>query len=59
MDSAISGLLANSILGIIVASVFYGVEDPADALQQRSIVLFFALILNAFVPGTEVFIFPS
>ncbi|VUC24496.1 unnamed protein product [Clonostachys rosea] len=53
MDSAISGIVANSILGIIIGSVFYNLSETADGLQRRSLVLFFAVIVNSFVPGPE------
>ncbi|KAI5861019.1 ABC drug exporter AbcA [Durotheca rogersii] len=51
---AISAVVANTILGLIVGSVFYGLEETTDSLQQRSIVVFFALMINAFAPAYEV-----
>ncbi|KAI2467417.1 ABC drug exporter AbcA [Annulohypoxylon bovei var. microspora] len=50
----ISSVVANTILGIIIGSVFYNLNETADSLQQRSLLLFFALMVNAFVPGVEV-----
>lgn len=51
----ISAVVANTILGIIIGSVFYHLSETADSLQQRSLLLFFALMVNAFVPGVEVY----
>ncbi|KAI1455296.1 ABC drug exporter AbcA [Annulohypoxylon moriforme] len=50
----ISSVIANTILGLIIGSVFYNLNETADSLQQRSLLLFFALMVNAFVPGVEV-----
>ncbi len=53
-------MIANTILSIIIGSVFYQLDETADSLQRRSLLLFFALMVNAFVSGIEVleFLFP-
>ncbi|KAI1742988.1 P-loop containing nucleoside triphosphate hydrolase protein [Xylaria scruposa] len=54
MAPLILGVLANSILGIVVGSAFYDLGDSAESIRPRSIVLFFALMVNAFAPAIEV-----
>ncbi|OTA63684.1 hypothetical protein K449DRAFT_31387 [Hypoxylon sp. EC38] len=50
----ISAIVANTILGVIIGSLFFNLPEDAENLQQRSVLLFFALMVNAFVPGSEV-----
>lgn len=50
----ISNVIANALLGIIVGSVFYDMPENAGSLRQRALLIFFALMINAFVPGVEV-----
>ncbi|TGJ82175.1 hypothetical protein E0Z10_g6567 [Xylaria hypoxylon] len=49
-------VIANAILGLIIGSVYYNLDGTTDSLQSRSILLFFALILNAFAPAFEVLV---
>lgn len=51
---SISAVVANSILGLIIGSVFYNLGETTDDLQSRTILLFFALMVNAFAPAFEV-----
>ena len=53
----VSSVIANMILGIVIGSVFYNLDETVNSLQERTLLLFFALMLNAFVPGVEVCIF--
>jgi ATP-binding cassette, subfamily G (WHITE), member 2, PDR len=50
----VSFIITNAILGLIIGSIFYNLDESADTLQRRDLVLFFALVVNAFVPGAEV-----
>ncbi|KAK0630537.1 ABC drug exporter AbcA [Bombardia bombarda] len=52
--SEISAIVANTILGVIIGSVFYNLSETTDSLDQRTLLLFFALMVNAFIPGIEV-----
>ncbi|KAI1468959.1 ABC-2 type transporter, partial [Daldinia caldariorum] len=52
----ISTVIANTILGIIMGSLFFNMSEDADNLQQRSLLIFVALMVNAFVPGQEVIV---
>jgi hypothetical protein len=49
----ISTVIANTILGIIIGSVFYDTGETTDDIQPRAILLFFALTVNAFAPAAE------
>lgn len=51
---ALSTIIANGILGTIVGSAFYQLEENTSGLRQRSILLFFATVLNSFVPAFEI-----
>lgn len=51
---SISAVVANSVLGLIIGSVFYNLGETTDDLQSRTILLFFALMVNAFAPAFEV-----
>ncbi|KAI0160533.1 ABC-2 type transporter-domain-containing protein [Xylariaceae sp. FL1272] len=46
-------IIANTILGLIIGSVYYSLGETTSNIQPRSILLFFALILNAFAPAFE------
>lgn len=50
----LSTVLANSVLGIIIGSAFYNLGETTNDLRQRSILLFFAAMLNSFVPAFEI-----
>ncbi|KAI7780516.1 hypothetical protein LA080_015917 [Diaporthe eres] len=50
----ISAVVANSILGLVVGSAFYNTGETTDDLPNPSILLYFALIMNAFAPALEV-----
>lgn len=47
-------VIANIVLGLIIGSIYYDQDETTDSLQSRSVLLFFALILNAFAPAFEV-----
>lgn len=53
-SATISAIMANSILGLVVGSAFYNTGETTDDLLNRSILLYFALIMNAFAPALEV-----
>jgi ATP-binding cassette, subfamily G (WHITE), member 2, PDR len=51
---SISAVVANMILGLIIGSAFHNTSNSSDSLQQRAILLFFSLAVNASAPGFEV-----
>lgn len=50
----LSTVIANSILGVIIGSAFYNLRDDSGDMNKRSILLFFATMLNSFVPAFEI-----
>ncbi|OAA35191.1 opaque-specific ABC transporter CDR3 [Metarhizium rileyi] len=50
----VAGILANSILGLILGSAFYNLPDTAESMDKRAVLLFFSLIINACTPAFEV-----
>jgi hypothetical protein len=54
MTLLLIGVLGNSIVGLIVASVFYNLKDDTSALYNRGALLFFAILLSGFSSMLEV-----
>ena len=52
----ITQLIGNSINALIVGSLFYNQQHTTAALQSRSALLFFAVLLNAFSSALEILI---
>lgn len=52
--SVLSTVLANFILGLVISSAFYNLSDESGDINKRSILLFFATMLNSFVPAFEI-----
>lgn len=49
-----AGILGNTILGIVVGSVYYNLEENTDGLDKRAVLVFFSLMINAYAPAFEV-----
>lgn len=50
----LAGLVANSILALILGSLFYNLAQTAESMDDRAVLLFFSLIINACTPAFEV-----
>ncbi|OTB00937.1 hypothetical protein M426DRAFT_266701 [Hypoxylon sp. CI-4A] len=50
----VAALIGNTILAIVIGSIFYNLGPGTDSLSKRDILLFFALLTNAFSPAFEV-----
>lgn len=50
----ITGIIANSIMALVVGSVFYNLPENTSALYSRGALLFFAILLNAFSSALEI-----
>jgi len=50
----ITQLMANSIMGLIVSSVFYNLKSTTSSFYPRSALLFFAILMNAFSSALEI-----
>ncbi|KAF2258149.1 putative multidrug resistance ABC transporter [Lojkania enalia] len=47
-------LFANSIMALIIGSVFYDLDDDTNSFYQRGALLFFAILMNAFGSALEI-----
>lgn len=50
----IVGTLFNSVMALVIASVFYNLPNETGALYSRGALLFFAILLAAFASALEV-----
>lgn len=51
---AISTIFGNSIMAMIIGSVFYNLQPVTSSFYSRGALLFFAILLNAFGSSLEV-----
>lgn len=54
MSMTLASVIGNVIMGFIVASVFYDLEDSPSSFFSRGALLFFAILLNAFASMLEI-----
>lgn len=54
MALLIIGVMFNSIMALVVGSVFYNLPDNTGSLYSRGALLFFAILLAAFASALEV-----
>ncbi|RDW75194.1 AtrD-1 [Coleophoma cylindrospora] len=54
MSLLFTGLIGNSVMSLVVASVFYNLPNNTGALYSRGALLFFAILLNAFASSLEI-----
>jgi ABC-type multidrug transport system permease subunit/ABC-type cobalamin/Fe3+-siderophores transport system ATPase subunit len=50
----LSQLIANSIMALIISSVFFNLQPTTGSFYQRSALLFFAILMNAFGSALEI-----
>lgn len=58
MGILISSIIFNSILSIVIGSVFYGLPNDNAALYSRGVLLYFSIMLAAFASALEVLFVP-
>ncbi len=51
---ALSGIIGNTVMALIIGSVFYNLEVNTGTFYSRGALLFFAILLNAFSSFLEV-----
>ena len=51
---ALSGIIGNAIMALIIGSVFYNLPANSGSFYYRGALLFFAILLNAFSSVLEV-----
>ena len=54
MSLALSGIIGNTIMALIIGSVFYNLPVNSGTFYSRGALLFFAILLNAFSSSLEV-----
>jgi ATP-binding cassette subfamily G (WHITE) protein 2 (PDR) len=50
----LAGVIGNTVIGVVAGSVFYHLPETTSSFQQRSILLFFAIMMNGCSPAFEV-----
>nr|ACN71232.1 ABC transporter ABCl1 [Colletotrichum lindemuthianum] len=50
----VGSLIGNIVMGLIIGSVFYNLQDNTESFFQRGALLFFALLMNAFSSALEI-----
>lgn len=50
----VAGVFGNTVIAIVVGSVFYDLGETSASLDSRAVLIFFALMVNAFAPAFEV-----
>ena len=54
MSIVIVGVIFNSIMALVISSIFYNLPNDTDSLYSRSALLFFAVLLASFASALEV-----
>lgn len=54
MSLMLTGMIGNSIMALIIGSVFFNLADDTSSLYSRGALLFFAILLNAFSSMLEI-----
>jgi ATP-binding cassette subfamily G (WHITE) protein 2 (PDR) len=54
MSLFLSGIIGNTIMALIIGSVFYNLADDTASFYSRAALLFFAILLNAFSSALEI-----
>jgi hypothetical protein len=50
----VSGVIGNTVISIVVGSVYYNISTDTDGMDKRAILLFFSLMINAYAPAFDV-----
>lgn len=56
LSMTLTTIIGNSIMALIVSSVFYNLDETTDSFFSRGALLFFAILLNAFSSALEIMI---
>ncbi len=54
MSLTLSGMIGNFVMALIIGSVFYNLPSNTGSFYSRTVLLFFAILLNAFSSFLEV-----
>lgn len=50
----LGGIIGNTIIAIVVGSVFYNLSNDTTGLDKRAVLLFFSLMINAYASAFDV-----
>ncbi|KAF2121683.1 AtrD, ABC-transporter [Lophiotrema nucula] len=53
-SATISAILGNAIIGIIIGSIFYDLDESSASMDRRALLIFFSIMLNACASGYEI-----
>ncbi|KAH8667575.1 ABC transporter CDR4 [Tricladium varicosporioides] len=53
-EPTISAIIGNSIIGIILGSAFYNLDESSVSIDRRALLLFFSIMMNACASGMEI-----
>lgn len=54
MSIVLGGAIGNTVLALIISSIFYNLPSTTGSFYSRTVLLFFAILLNAFSSFLEV-----
>lgn len=54
MSIMLSGVIGNTLLAFVIGSIFYNLPSDTGSFYSRGVLLFFAILLNAFSSFLEV-----
>lgn len=54
MSNTLAGVIGNIIMSLIVSSMFYNLPKDTNSFYQRSSLMFFAILMNAFASVLEI-----
>ncbi|MCJ1461610.1 hypothetical protein MMC07_000207 [Pseudocyphellaria aurata] len=54
MSIMLSGMIGNTIMALIIGSIFYNLPSDTGSFYSRGVLLFFAILLNAFSSFLEI-----
>ncbi|KAJ5640829.1 ABC multidrug transporter A-2 [Penicillium herquei] len=54
MSMTLSSVIGNTIMGVIISTVFLNLPDDTASFFQRGALLFFAILMNAFASALEI-----
>lgn len=58
MSLFFTGLFGNFIMALIIGSVFYNLPENSGSFYSRGVLLFYAVLMNAFSSALEVCCMP-
>ncbi|GKZ32454.1 hypothetical protein AbraIFM66950_001842 [Aspergillus brasiliensis] len=54
MSMTLAGVIGNSIMALVISSVFYNLDSTTNSFFQRGALIFFAILLNGFASALEI-----